>query len=254
MIDGSSSKISLFPTQDYRLFGHPLMFITVRKILKYFATRGAPRCFEGLKHCCYSYSQFGEDLLVQDFFGLYKRSGNYIDIGAFHPIAKSNTYLFYRKGWRGLAIEPNPDLEKLWKRYRPSDQFVSAGVTASLEESKLLNYINHPMAPERNYISSEKSTDRTAVNRKVALLPIGQLTKRFQQMWNHLDLLNIDCEGLDFEILSAFPFDQIRPKCIVVDDFDRSTRSKTSKFLLDSRYCLFAQARISKIFVRLDEG
>lgn len=48
-----------------------------------------------------SYSQFGEDLLAQEILGYERCDIFYIDIGAFHPISKSNTYIFYKRGSRG---------------------------------------------------------------------------------------------------------------------------------------------------------
>ena len=43
-----------------------------------------------------SYSQFGEDMLL-NFYFLRQQQGFYIDIGAYHPIHLSNTYHFYKK-------------------------------------------------------------------------------------------------------------------------------------------------------------
>ena len=56
-----------------------------------------------------SYSQFGEDALVNSLFR-NKKYGIYVDVGAYHPILYSNTYALYRRGWRGFAIDPNPSL------------------------------------------------------------------------------------------------------------------------------------------------
>ena len=52
-----------------------------------------------------SYSQFGEDLWLADYFS-DKRDGFYVDVGAFDPANVSNTLLLYRRGWRGINIEP----------------------------------------------------------------------------------------------------------------------------------------------------
>ena len=54
-----------------------------------------------------SYSQEGEDLILSRYFD-GQREGFFIDVGAFHPIRFSNTYLFYRLGWSGINIEARP--------------------------------------------------------------------------------------------------------------------------------------------------
>ena len=44
----------------------------------------------------YSYSQEGEDMVLQRIFA-QKEYGFYIDVGAHHPKRFSNTYLFYKR-------------------------------------------------------------------------------------------------------------------------------------------------------------
>ena len=54
-----------------------------------------------------SYSQEGEDMILRRIFG-DKRLGFYVDVGAHDPRRFSNTYYFYKRGWRGINIEPRP--------------------------------------------------------------------------------------------------------------------------------------------------
>ena len=64
-----------------------------------------------------SYSQFGEDAVLQHL--LKKSTGTFVDIGAYHPVLYSNTYAFYRRGWSGIVIDPNPRFKKLYRLFRP---------------------------------------------------------------------------------------------------------------------------------------
>ena len=74
-----------------------------------------------------SYSQEGEDMVLYRIFEKQK-SGFYVDIGAYHPKRFSNTYFFYKRGWRGINIEPNPEAIKLFKKYRVGDINLEMGV------------------------------------------------------------------------------------------------------------------------------
>ena len=57
----------------------------------------------------HSYSQFGEDRLLQDFFEAgYK--GVCIDVGATDGIGMSNSYHFEQQGWMCICCEANPDM------------------------------------------------------------------------------------------------------------------------------------------------
>src|SRR3569623_976818 len=73
-----------------------------------------------------SYSQFGEDAIVQKI--LKKKNGTYVDIGAYHPDLYSNTYAFYKRGWRGYAIDPNPRSKFLFRWFRPRDELIHSAV------------------------------------------------------------------------------------------------------------------------------
>ena len=75
------------------------------------------------------YSQFGEDIIISKL--LKKSKGVYVDVGAHHPKRYSNTYLLYKRGWRGVNIDANPHTIKLFTTARPRDTNVCVGVGAS---------------------------------------------------------------------------------------------------------------------------
>ncbi len=76
-----------------------------------------------------SYSQCGEDLIVQYIFSLRGvLKPTYLDIGAHHPFALSNTAIFYMKGCRGVNVEANPDLFRFFKRHRLRDINLNLGI------------------------------------------------------------------------------------------------------------------------------
>src|ERR1700676_3422099 len=77
---------------------------------------------------CLSYSHEGEDMVLRRIFHT-QTSGFYVDVGAHHPYRFSNTCYFYRRGWRGINIDPNPDAIMAFRRDRPSDVNVCVGVS-----------------------------------------------------------------------------------------------------------------------------
>ena len=70
------------------------------------------------------YSQWGEDLFIQKYFK-DKIKGFYLDIGCFHPIMYSNTFLLFNKGWSGINIDLNQtSIHHSLSNYTPkSNQF-----------------------------------------------------------------------------------------------------------------------------------
>src|SRR5690554_6253894 len=67
-----------------------------------------------------SYSQEGEDILLEKLFE-GKNDGFYVDVGAHHPRRFSNTYLLYRRGWRGINIDAMPGSMAEFRRLRGRD-------------------------------------------------------------------------------------------------------------------------------------
>ena len=63
-----------------------------------------------------SYSQFGEDLIINNYFKKINcNHGYYLDIGAYHPKFISNTYLLHKNGWRGTCVDLDQDKLKWFK-------------------------------------------------------------------------------------------------------------------------------------------
>ena len=74
--------------------------------------------------------KFDEAKIAAKF--LPEKDGFYIDIGAGSPIEASNSYLFYKRGWRGICVDPIAINEKLHKVFRPRDKFLRSLVGNSL--------------------------------------------------------------------------------------------------------------------------
>ena len=108
-----------------------------------------------------SYSQFGEDIVVQNYFGDF--IGTYVDVGCFHPIKYSNTALLHKKGWKGFNIDLNETSIKLFNVCRKDDVNLVACLSDKNEEAQV--YIDfefsalnsmHPVNADRFNISHIK--------------------------------------------------------------------------------------------------
>src|ERR1700738_261347 len=76
-----------------------------------------------------SYSQCGEDLLVNYVFSMRGvKYSSYLDLGDNHPFYISNTAFCYRKGCRGINVEANPQLISSFNRLRKKDITLNVGV------------------------------------------------------------------------------------------------------------------------------
>ena len=76
-----------------------------------------------------SFAQSGEDIIVGfllDYLGVQDVS--YLDIGAYDPILINNTYYFYKKGHRGVLVEPNVTMCEKLESIRPEDTTLAVGI------------------------------------------------------------------------------------------------------------------------------
>lgn len=146
-----------------------------------------------------SYAQDGEDLLASRI--LANSPGFYLDIGSGHPIFTSNTYLFYKLGWSGIAVDPNSALVDEWKKHRTRDTFINRAFSTSNQD---IEYFIHPDLPTLNSTTRMPIQSRgyeakineiyTVKSPTVSAGYIESLPKRFE-------LLSIDTEGNELEVL-----------------------------------------------------
>jgi hypothetical protein len=78
-------------------------------------------------------SQVQQDQFV-DLMLKNKPIGTYVDIGSNHPVDINNTYVFDRRGWKGLCVDVSLD-ENLYRENNRSAHLVKLDAT-------LLNYYN----------------------------------------------------------------------------------------------------------------
>jgi FkbM family methyltransferase len=198
-----------------------------------------------------SFSQYSEDTLVYTL--VPKRSGFYIDVGAYHPWRGSNTYKLYLRGWSGLTIEPNPDLAPLFRRLRPRDIHLTMGVAAEAQELEYFRF-------EKANLNSFDKDQAAAVGRrstssiKVACMPIQDIIDRHGG-GRPIDLLSVDCEGYDRTVLESLDWSKNRPCVVVIEDFEQFQLNNEMKqscirsFLSARDYAVVSQGAFSFIYV-----
>ena len=158
-----------------------------------------------LKRHLKTYSQFGEDLFIDDFFQNQKE-GKYVDLGAFHPMRLSNTFLLHKKGWSGTNIDFNPISIDLFNIARKKDTNICALISDQSDIYKNANY-EHAWSAA-NSISSD---DKLTIKKKMK-------TETFDKLINHnFDFLNIDLEGHDYQVLKTINLNKFRPSLICIE-------------------------------------
>lgn len=170
-----------------------------------------------------SYSQFGEDLFISEFFE--KKSGIYVDIGCFHPLKYSNTALLHNRGWNGYNIDINRTSIDLFKIARPNDK--NFNICLSIEENQEVTFYTEHLFSSINSLYADhlkKFKVKEIINFKV-------LTDRFDNLVKEkFDFLNIDCEGHDFEIIKLIDLDKYRPLLVCIEISEKNEQEIKNYF------------------------
>lgn len=189
----------------------------------------------------FSYGHQGEDAVIQALLKWIPK-GVYVDVGAYHPTLYSNTFALYKRGWRGVVIDPNVDMKPLFALMRPRDTFVHTAVGAISEERPYYVFADgaYNSFNEKRAKGWEYSRGLTVKEvRSVSFKPLTQILH--EQHIDHIDLLNIDVEGQDFDVLKTHNW-SIPTKIIAIEDEafdpDAPKRSDIYSYLSGKGYVL----------------
>lgn len=204
-----------------------------------------------------SYSQEGEDLVLARLFHAQKL-GLYVDVGAHHPLRFSNTHRFYLQGWRGVNIEPNPELMAAFAAVRPGDVNVACGV--SNVYGKLTYYMfNDPALnsfDEELTRSRESGAYHVVQTRELDVVPLADLLDQCLVPGAPIHFMSVDVEGLDLKVLESNDWERFRPRCVVVEclqsDVAAVLGSTVHGFMRAQGYRLFAKTFNSVFYLEGD--
>jgi FkbM family methyltransferase len=208
----------------------------------------------------WSYSQEGEDLLLSKIFigALGKTKGFYVDIGAHHPVSASNTHLLYRRGWRGINIDPLPGTERLFKRRRPRDITLELGIS---DQAGVLSFFMFDSAAHNTF--SEKHRDFAIWHGENLIRTIPVTVERLDTVLSRhlpegtaIDFMNIDVEGGEDQVLASNDWTRFRPSVICLEMIfvraEEVTSHPTGRYLADRGYRFLAKLDNSVFFQEKD--
>lgn len=199
------------------------------------------------------YSLEGEDMILRRIFD-DKREGFYVDIGAHHPKRFSNTYYFYKNGWRGINIDAMPGSMDLFKKNRPRD--INLELAVSDKNEKLMYYAFSD--PALNGFSKELSEEvyqknyKILFKREIETLTLSQILDKFLPKNQKIDFLSIDVESLEFQVIKSNNWEKYAPEVILVEilnnDLETIFKNEIYSFLVSKNYKIIAKTLNTIIF------
>lgn len=201
------------------------------------------------------YSQEGEDLFLDRLLHSQK-NGFFVDIGAHHPKRFSNTYLLYRRGWRGINIDATPGSMEAFKQIRSNDLNLELAIGPSKEPIEFTIFFEGALNTFDQSLAQQYSELGYKVKEKIVLIPhnISDVLDEYLVQDLEIDLLSIDLEGLDFLVLRSWDWEKHKPKIIIVEIFIQNIKdlyeNELTQFLESLGYNPIGKLWNSVIFQR----
>lgn len=210
-------------------------------------------------HYNLSFSQSGEDMIVRSLFtSLQKPAPTYLDLGAHHPTYFSNTFHFYQLGATGVCVEPDPELARRIKAYRPLDITLNAGISDTKSATARFYVMSNPTLNTFSAAEAEKYTNdglhHIVKEIDIPLITVDEIVARHFP-GSGPDFVSLDIEGWEMKILSSFNFAACRPAVFCIETLTYSLPGQERKlteivdFMLEKGYMLYADTYINSIFV-----
>jgi len=188
-----------------------------------------------------------------------------VDIGAHHPSRFSNTFYFYKRGWRGINIDAQPGSMRVFRLTRPRDINLEIAISDKNEtlefhlfKEPLLNSANKELVESRRRVLGEHRNENNVFC--VRAVTLESVLDSFLPSDVFIDFMSIDVEGLDLNVLRSNNWEIYRPNYVLVEvlggDLQSLALTDIGEFLLGVGYepvsklvhtVVFREKRLGKV-------
>jgi len=161
------------------------------------------------------HSNWGIDLMAEDYFK-NKKNGFFIDVGCHQPLLNNNTYILYKKGWRGINIDLDFGAIDMFNFFRKDDTNIQAAISNSVGNKNLYFFHNRSAINTLSQTAENKAREI----REVKTFTLNDIIKNSQFKNKEIDFLSVDVEGTEIEVLQGLDFNKYKPKLVVLEFID----------------------------------
>ena len=179
-------------------------------------------------------SQFNEDIYLSSFFEK-NYIGKFVDLGCFHPTRDNNTFRFYKKNWRGINVDLNPITIELFNFFRSKDININCAISdkKTLKKMYFVDNLSPLNTLDQNHLNFLKKNfyfkNKDFKEKKIKTENVNNILKKYK--FDKVDFLNIDLEGLEYEVIKSINFKKFRIYliCIEILDHNKISKNKSKK-------------------------
>ena len=183
--------------------------------------------------------------------------GFYVDVGADDSDDSSVTKDFYLAGWRGINIEPIPELVEKLNKSRPED--TNKGVAIWDRPGQLPFY--RERQTNSGALDAESEHSRASHRAKgyeftkimIPVVTLNAVLDEHAKDKSEITFMNVDVEGFEKQVLSGIDFKRYHPRVIMAESTapltEVATHQKWESILIDNGYIFAMDDGLNRYYV-----
>ncbi len=205
------------------------------------------------------FSQRGQDWFLSTHIFPGVKEGLFLDIGANHPFELSNTYYFERLGWSGIAFEPQPHIQALWKEVRktPCLQLALGDTESEIVFNSIIadNWMHALACVDGLPAGMRILNECVECAHQVEKINVPQ--KKLENVIaeygiTNIDFISIDVEGYEMNVLRGIDFSRVQIKCFIIENDATCVGSDMIRdFFKEREYVHIARLSGDDVFVHM---
>ena len=177
-----------------------------------------------------------EDLIILNYFKDIN-DGYYVDVGCYHPVHLSNTFLLHKKGWNGVNIDISEYTIDLFNYLRPRDTNINTAVTNFDGSTKFYYQKKLSQLSSIKKNTATKRMQGKIDEKDIKAYKLSTILNNTKYRHKKINFLNIDAEDSDFDVLCSIDFKIYRPDMICVEIIEEDIfESNIYRFLNELNY------------------
>ena len=177
-----------------------------------------------------------EDLIILNYFKDIN-DGYYVDVGCYHPVHLSNTFLLHKKGWNGVNIDISEYTIDLFNYLRPRDTNINNAVTNFDGSTKFYYQKKLSQLSSIKKNTATKRMQGKIDEKDIKAYKLSTILNNTKYRHKKINFLNIDAEDSDFDVLCSIDFKIYRPDMICVEIIEEDIfESNIYRFLNELNY------------------
>jgi len=188
--------------------------------------------------------ELAEQFLVRQYLNA-STPGFFAEIGANNPFDLSQTWHLAKEGWRGILVEPIPELCDALRDNRKDSIVIEAACGAPNANATAIFTV--AIDNGKSTLSPDFLDKRSCIAKQITVnvKPLNDMLE--DENVEQLDFVSIDVEGTQYDVIKGFELQRWKPRLLLVEDHLLDT--KTHKLIRSQRYQLVKRTLFNNWYI-----